>query len=134
MIMTEAVIRSIFGTSRVDIRPLVYAVDVAIQLMFVQGIPMDDISVTKDIYPDVAVRIKKKYAGVPSIRTVARRIERLANMCWDMIVARELVMEYIGAPLKDIRAPRDMIFYLAFYSHLGVPFFVAIERQPTLLF
>ena len=51
MTKTETVLRSIFGSCRSDIRPLAYAVDIAIELMFVQGIPMDDILVTNDIYP-----------------------------------------------------------------------------------
>ena len=70
----------------------------------------------------------------PSIVAVSRRIERLANQCWDALVSRDLVEEYIGAPIKDIRAPRDMIFYLAFYVHLNTPFYIAIQRQPALLF
>lgn len=62
MTKTETVLRSIFGSCRSDIRPLAYAVDIAIELMFVQGIPMDDILVTNDIYPDVAKRIRKNPA------------------------------------------------------------------------
>ena len=46
MTKTEAVIRSILGAARPDIRPMAYAVDAAISLMFVQKIPMDDIYVT----------------------------------------------------------------------------------------
>ena len=58
MTKTEAVIRSILGAAKSDIRPLAYAVDAAINLMFVQKIPMDDIYVTDDIYPDVARLVK----------------------------------------------------------------------------
>ena len=134
MTKTETVLRSIFGSCRSDIRPLAYAVDIAIDLMFVQCIPMDDIMVTNDIYPDVAKRIRKKSGAHPSAKSASRRIERLANKCWDAMVSRDLVVKYIGAPLEDIRAPRDVIFYLAFYSYLSTPFFTAIERQPALLF
>ena len=49
MTKSESVIRSILGAVRVDIRPLAFAVDTAVDLMFVQGIPMDDIFVTDDI-------------------------------------------------------------------------------------
>ena len=125
---TEAVIRSILGAAGPDIRPLAYAVDAAITLMFVQKIPMDD------IYPHVAKLVRNR-RGIPSSpKTVSRRIERLANLCWDALVSRNLVLQYLGAPLENIRAPRDMIFYLAFYIYLDTPFFIAIRKQPALLF
>ena len=134
MTKTEAVIRSILGAARPDIRPMAYAVDAAISLMFVQKIPMDDIYVTDDIYPDVAKLVKNRRGKPSSPKTVSRRIERLANLCWDTLIARKLVLEYLGAPLEHIRAPRDMIFYLAFYIYLDTPFFIAIQKQPALLF
>ena len=134
MTKTEAVIRSILGAARPDVRPMAYAVDAAISLMFVQKIPMDDIYVTDDIYPDVAKLVRNRRGKPSSPKTVARRIERLANLCWDTLVARNLVLEYLGAPLENIRAPRDMIFYLAFYIYLDTPFFIAIQKQPALLF
>ena len=134
MTKTEAVIRSILGAARVDIRPLAYAVDAAINLMFVRKIPMDDIHVTDDIY-SAAARLAKGRCGNPaSPGAVSRRIERLANLCWDTLVERNLVLEYIGTPLKDIRAPRDMIVYLAFYIYFDTPFFTVIQKQPALLF
>ena len=92
------------------------------------------IYVTDDIYPDVAKLVKNRRGKPSSPETVSRRIERLANLCWDALVERGLVLEYIGTPLRDIRAPRDMIFYLAFYIHLDTPFFIAIQKQPALLF
>ncbi len=105
MTKTEAVIRSILGAARPDIRPMAYAVDAAISLMFVQKIPMDDIYVTDDIYPDVAKLVRNRRGKPSSPKTVSRRIERLANLCWDTLVARNLVLEYLGAPLENIRAP-----------------------------
>ena len=134
MTKTEAVIRSILGAARPDIRPMAYAVDAAISLMFVQKIPMDDIYVTDDIYPDVAKLVKNRHGKPSSPKTVSRRIEHLANLCWDTLIARKLVLEYLGAPLENIRAPRDMIFYLAFYVYFDAPFFTVIQKQPALLF
>ena len=95
---------------------------------------MDDIHVTDNIYPNVAKLVNNRRGKPSSPETVSRRIERLANLCWDMLVERGLVLEYIGAPLKDIRAPRDMIFYLAFYIYFDAPFFTVIQKQPALLF
>ena len=43
-----------------------------------------------------------------------------------------VVGKYIGAEISDIHAPRDIIIYLAFYSHLGVPFFTAMEQESAL--
>lgn len=134
MTKTEAVIRSILGAARVDIRPLAYSVDIAIHLIFFERIPMDDIYVTDDIYPQVAKLVKNRRGRPSTPKAVSRRIERLANLCWDTLVARNLVLDYLGAPLEDIRAPRDMIFYLAFYVYLDTPFFIAIQNQPALLF
>ena len=134
MTKSESVIRSILGAVRVDIRPLAFAVDTAVDLMFVQGIPMDDIFVTDDIYPKAAEHFRKRSGEVSTPKAVARRIERLSNLCWDTIVSRGLVMDYIGAQIKDIRAPRDIIFYLAFYDYFDKPFFTVIAKQPALLF
>ena len=130
----EAVIRSILGAAKVDIRPLAYSVDIAIHLIFFERIPMDDIYVTDDIYSQVAKLVKNRRGRPSTPKAVSRRIERLANLCWDTLVARNLVLDYLGAPLEDIRAPRDMIFYLAFYVYLDTPFFIAIQNQPALLF
>ena len=134
MTKSESVIRSILGAVRVDIRPLAFAVDTAVDLMFVQGIPMDDIFVTDDIYPKAAEHFRKRSGEASTPKAVARRIERLSNLCWDTIVSRGLVMDYIGAQIKDIRAPRDIIFYLAFYVYFDIPFFTVIAKQQALLF
>ena len=53
---SQTVIRSILGTADVDIRPLAYAVDAAVELMFRQGIPEDDIAVIKELYAKAAER------------------------------------------------------------------------------
>ena len=134
MTKTEAAIRSVLGAVRADIRPLAYAVDIAIDLMFEQRIPMDDIRVMDDIYPEVAKLVKNRQGKNPTAKTVSKRIERLANLYWDTLVDRNLIWRYIGEPIRDSQAPRDIIFYLAFYVHLGTPFFLATQKQPDLLF
>lgn len=110
MTKTEAVIRSILGAARADIRPLVYAVDITIDLLFTQGIPMDDIHVTDDIYPAAARLVKDRFGRPASPGAVSRRIERLANLCWDTLVERSLVLEYIGAP-PERYPPSYQIFF-----------------------
>lgn len=54
MSKSELLVRSILGPIRSDIRPLVYAIEIASDLLFVQKVSWDDIRVTKDIYPSVA--------------------------------------------------------------------------------
>lgn len=127
MTKTETTIRFILGAVGMDIRPLAISVDVAINLMFFENVPMDEIYVTDDIYPEVASIMKTQYGKFLSSKTVARQVERLANLCWDSLVSRNLVMEYIGTAIKDIRAPRDVIFYLAYYIHLDTPYFVVMH-------
>lgn len=134
MTKTERVIRSIFGITQMNLQPLIVAVDVAIELVFDQKVAVDDIPVTKLLYPEVSKCLHQKTGICRKSDTVARRVERLANFCWDALKQRGLVEEYLGAPIRDIRAPRDMVFYLAFYVHLDMPYFVAIRREPTLLF
>lgn len=100
MTKTESTIRFLFGASRKDIRPLVHAVDITIKLMFSQGIPMDDIRVTHAVYPQVAKRLKTRSGASPSAKTTARRIQRLANACWDALVERNLVKELLRVSLN----------------------------------
>ena len=66
---SQTVIRSILGTADVDIRPLAYAVDAAVELMFRQGIPEDDIAVTKELYAKAAERLPKGKKGKRSDQT-----------------------------------------------------------------
>ena len=110
---SQTVIRSILGTADVDIRPLAYAVDAAVELMFRQGIPEDDIAVTKELYAKAAERLPKGKKGKRSVKTVTKQIQRVANACWDTLVREGMVEHHLGRPRKTIPAPREMIFYLA---------------------
>ena len=104
MTNTEAIIRTILGPIRRDTRPLACSVDCLSELLFVQKIPMDEIMVTKDIYPEVAKQLRAYLAKI------------------------------IGRNLTTLREPREMLFYLSVYSHWNVPFFTAVQAQPSLLF
>lgn len=77
---SQTVIRSILGTADVDIRPLAYAVDAAVELMFRQGIPEDDIAVTKELYAKAAERLPKGKKGKRSVKTVTKQIQRVARV------------------------------------------------------
>ena len=121
-----ALILEIFGPGRKGIQALASAVCEARNLLFEERVAMDDILVTKDIYPEVAKRMGR------DSRNVARQVERLANQCWDGMDGAQK-KKYIGKELKDIRAPKDMIFYLAFYAHFRQGFYRVLEKEPGLL-
>lgn len=127
MTKSECIIRSIIGAERTNIRALAVAVDITADMLFSQKIPMDEIAVSKDIYPVVAKKIGKSFS------TTARQIERTANLCTDAL-DDSLMEQYIGRPLAFRPPPRAMIIYLAFYLHFGEPFFKVIEREPAVLF
>lgn len=127
MTKSECIIRSIIGAERANIRALALAIDIAADLLFTQGISMDEIAVSKDIYPAVAKQVGK------SMSTTTRRIERTANLCIDAL-DEALTEQYIGRPLAFRPPPRALIIYLAFYLHFGEPFFKVIARDPVLLF
>ena len=117
MTNTEAIIRTILGPIRRDTRPLACSVDCLSELLFVQKIPMDEIMVTKDIYPEVAKQLNK------NPRTISREEGNRAYLA-----------KIIGRNLTTLREPREMLFYLSVYSHWNVPFFTAVQAQPSLLF
>ncbi|MDD6262375.1 MAG: hypothetical protein PUA83_04720 [Clostridiales bacterium] len=123
MTKSEALIRTILGPVRRDIRPLAYAVDITAGYLFVGNIPMEDIHITKQIYPAVSERIGK------SCDAVTKCIERLTNLCWDSIIEQDMEERYIGKQIHDISSASDMLFYLAFYMYYGAPFFEVVEKK-----
>ena len=127
MTREEAVIRDIIGPERVDIRPLAGAVAEMEHTLFTRRIAMDDVLVTKHIYPEVAKRMELG----PS--SAARRIERLANRCWDRLDGEQM-QKYIGRLLRNRGTPCDLIVYLAYYCCSGKPFYEAVFEEPALLF
>lgn len=127
MTKEEAVIRSILGPVRSEIRTFACAVGITVHLLFDERMSQDDIRVTKHVYPEVAKRTGKSYASV------SRKLERMGNLCWDNL-GEEGRRTYIGRQLRDIRAPRDMLFYLAFYCHFNRPYYEVLEEMPELLF
>lgn len=127
MTKEEAIIRSILGPVGCETSTLACAVRIAVHLLFYENIPQDDIMVTKHIYPEVARRLGK------SRTAVSRQIERMENLCWEQLGAEGQKL-YIGRQIKDIRAPRDMLFYLAYYCHFDLPYYEVLKKRPELLF
>ena len=128
MTNSEMLLRKIIGVVRADIKPFSCALDVATELLFEQGYSMNDILITKHIYPETAKRLGRK-AGA-----VSKSIERLTPLCWDALTKQELVGLYIGRSQKYCPTPRDLLVYFAVYIRLGCSFFEATEQCPELLF
>ena len=127
MIKETALVHEILGPGRKGVQTLACAVCEAEKLLFEERRAVDDILVTKHIYPEVARRLGK------DSRNVARQVERLANQCWDRMDGAQK-RKYIGKELKDIRVPKDMVFYLAFYVRFRQGFYKVLEKDPGLLF
>ena len=128
MANSEVILRRILGPIRSNIRPLVLAVDITGSLLFQLHIAMDDIKVTKHVYPGVAKLLGQSQSAV------TKSVERLTRICWDSMEEQELTEFYIGRQLRQMPAPREFLTYLAVYSELDTPFFTAIEEYPHLLF
>ena len=118
---SEILILSVLGCTRSDIRPLACALDIIVDLLFIQRIPKSDIHVTKDVYPQVAARTGK------TIAAVSRSIVRMANLCWDTARSQDRLIEVFGRPLCDAPSSADILFYLAFLLHFGQPFFSVLD-------
>ena len=127
MTKEEALIRSIVGPARCEVRTFACAVNITRHLLFCENLAQDDILVTKHIYPEVAARTGKSCAAV------SRQIERMENLCWEHLDAAGQ-RTYIGKQLRDIRARRDMMIYLAYYSHFNMPYYEVLKRHPEILF
>ena len=128
MTKTERTIYTLIGPTRHNTLPFSSAVDLAIELLFVRNIAMDDIHVTRDIYAPIARRVGK------SVVATSRQIVRLCNLCWDAMVDAGEIEHYLGKSIRDLRAPNEMIFYLAFLIHFDRPFYQVVQTAPTLLF
>ena len=58
-------------------------------------------------------------------------------VCAVQITGRLLFEErllLIGRQIKDIRAPRGMLFYLAYYCRFNMPYYEVLKQNPQLLF
>lgn len=127
MASPELLIRSILGDVRSSIRPLACAGEIIGELFFLRHIPLEDIRAQR-VYLSVARR-----AGL-SPAAASRRLQRLSRLCWDRMCEQDLVLPYIGQSLPRCPDACRLTGYLVVYAHLRVPYFTAIEQDPSLLF
>ena len=123
----ERLIRSIMRDVRACIYPLACASEIAGNLFFTCHMPLEDIR-AKQVYPLVSEQM-----GL-SLSAASRRVQRLAHRCWNCMVERDLVFAYIGRELERCPNACRLVGYLSFYAYLFVPYYVAIENEPSLLF
>lgn len=124
MSKSEAVIRRILGTERINVLPLSYAVEITAHRLFIQHMRMDDLKMDRDVYSAAAERLHKDPVAV------TRNITRAANRCRDKIEAEGWSSRYIGETLSDIGDPNMVIKYLAFYAYYDKPYFEVISKRP----
>lgn len=130
MMNANDLVRSVFGLSRVNIQPLVDAVEVAYQLVFVDRRNRSSIHLGSDVYSPVAQTCKaKKYTSV------VRQIERLCNNCLDRIQKNDdLLHRLVGQRTQEIEGPSDVIFLLACYLKYKKPFQDVLDLELGLNF
>ncbi len=104
MSKSELLVRSILGPIRSDIRPLVYAIEIASDLYLFRKFHGTIFALRRTSIPLSQKQLKR------TSNSTARQIERLAKPCWEVLLDDNLVLQYIGKSIKDIRAPSDMIF------------------------
>lgn len=117
MNLAERLLRELLGPTRRDLRPMACAMLSAERVLFLRGVSLDDFQVNKHVYPDVCRELGRTRAAV------ARSVERVAGDCWDALLSRDLVLDYIGRPLEAKPEPWQMLVYLTCYLHYSLPYF-----------
>lgn len=123
MTKEEYLIRAIAGTGkagRLDSRIFAYAVGLARKKMFQDGIPMEDILVTKMIYPEAG----KHYGKKP--KTAARAIERLGNHCWERMTKQQRITYFGESQIRP--APKEIVLLMGWYCECGKSYY-EMERE-----
>ncbi len=122
MTRTEDFIQSVLGHGGKGYMPFVLAIDLTAQLLFEEGIAMQDILVTKDVYPVVAKCLRMKHTSA------SRQILRIANRCWKKLSDTQKEA-YIGKVLPFLEGPRKLLIYFAVYLYSGKPFFAKAQEK-----
>lgn len=94
------------------------AIELTIQLLYIDQDAIGDLHVTRDVYPVVASMLGK------NAQSVSKAVERLAVYCWNAL-DDELMMRIIGKQLHDRPTPREMLLYLAYYIYHKKPYYAS---------
>ena len=121
MTKTETLLRALLGPVREDIRPLA-AVDYVAGLLFVEEMQLDDVRITKRVYPAVA-----KQLGKPAT-AISRSVERLTARCWSD-GDPELLQTILGRKVLAPYSPRETVICLAYYVHYDCSMHEVLRRR-----
>lgn len=127
MTRTEALVRAVLGSSVKNVRTFVAAIDKAIEKSFACKRSIDDIQVTKVIYPEVANQLGKTSGAV------SRQVGRIANACWEQ-GDRDRLNEIVGYELPCRPPPKELLFHFAAFSFYGVSYREVINQRLAKLF
>ncbi len=122
MTKTETLLRALLGPVREDIRPLAAVVDYVAGLLFVEEMQLDDVRITKRVYPAVA-----KQLGKPAT-AISRSVERLTARCWSD-GDPELLQTILGRKVLAPYSPRETVICLAYYVHYDCSMHEVLRRR-----
>lgn len=123
MTKEESLVKKLAGkgkAGRRDDRIFAYAVSLGRKQMFQEGTLMEEILVTKSIYPEAG----RQYGKSP--KAAARQIERIGNLLWDRMTPEERE-EYLGETERHL-APKEMVLHLGYYCEYGKSYY-AVEEE-----
>ena len=89
--------------------------------------PLQQIRVTKDVYPSVASECNQ------SLKTAERAVYRAVEACW-MDGKNQALNEIIGQLLPVKPAPAELMLYCAYYLTYGVPYHKVIGPHSPMPF
>ena len=122
MTKTETLLRALLGPVREDVRPLAAVVDYVAGLLFVEEMQLDDVRITKRVYPAVA-----KQLGKPAT-AISRSVERLTARCWSD-GDPELLQTILGRKVLAPYSPRETVICLAYYVHYDCSMHAVLRRR-----
>lgn len=122
---TEGLIYSILGPADRDIMPLVLSSE-RMGALLEKGVPIGSVSLTKEIYLDVARALDRE----PD--SLARQVERLCRLCWEK-GDRGRLEEIVGCPLPQRPATRWLLAYLGCYARTGKGFYQGTGWRPPVV-
>lgn len=131
MMNSTSLIRSILGSARGSIQPLVYAVNITAERIFEDRVAEDELKLCDDVCTQVA-GILSSETTPKKAKSIVRSVERWANKCWDGMIADDLTMTYIGKSIKKRDDPRKMVIYLATYAYFDKPYYQMVVEQPEM--
>lgn len=122
MTKTEALVRSVLGSNRKNIRSFSLSIDLIIQKALEHNCSFEDFPVTKEIYTEVAKGMNKDW------KAVSKQVERITFACWKS-GDRARLNEIVGYELQYKPRPSELMCYFAAFSLFGAPYRQAAKEE-----